>query len=422
MGPTVVVLVVLVVVALVFLASLSRLIKVGDPNQVLIYSGTTRRLEERTVGYRIVRGGTGVRVPLLEQLDTVELSNIPIEVAVIGAYSKGGIALNVHGIANVKIPGQEPLLNNAIERFLGYGRDEIARIAKETLEGNLRGVLAQLTPEQVNEDKEAFGRMLLEEAEHDMARIGLALDNLKIQNITDDSGYLNSIGRIRGSTVRQTATIAEAEAQADAALQQARNWAAAEVAKLEAELQIAGEETKKRIADAQSRRGALIAEAQGEVRTQLVSIRAEIERERARMLTIKRQLEADVVVPAEAECRAQEERARGEAATILERGKAEAQSLKALIDSYKQAGPAAREVLALQKMIPMLSAIAGADQPISIRRLTVLPDASSAPGGDMARGAVGAMEQIRAATGVDIGAAVRRLGEGTPPAPPKTGK
>lgn len=409
MGASVVVIFVLVVVALVFLGSIKGLIKVGEPNQVLIFSGATRQIENRELGYRIVRGGTGIRMPLLEQVNTIELSNIPIEVSVVGAYSKGGIALNVHGVANVKIPGQEPLLNNAIERFLGYSQDEIARIAKETLEGNLRGVLAQLTPEEVNEDKEQFARKLLEEAEHDMARIGLVLDNLKIQNITDDAGYLNSIGRIRGSTVRQGATVAESSAQADAAEQQAKNWAASEIAKLEAELRIAQEETKKRIADAQTRRAALIAEAQGEVRTHLVAIRAEIERETARQMMVKRQLEADVVAPAEANCKAQEEQARGQAATIIERGKAEAVALQALIDSYRQAGPNAREVLALQKLVPLLGEIAGANQPTKIARFTVLPKGDDTPGTSMARSAVGASEQIKAATGVDVVAAVKKL-------------
>ena len=61
-------------------------------------------------------------------------------------------------MANIKLPGEEPLLNNAIERFLGKPRAELMEIAKETLEGNLRGVLAQLTPEQVNQDRNQTGK------------------------------------------------------------------------------------------------------------------------------------------------------------------------------------------------------------------------------------------------------------------------
>src|SRR3984957_4249609 len=127
-------------------------------------------------------------------------------------------------------------MNNAVERFLDRSRPEIMRISKETLEGNLRGVLAQLTPEQVNEDKIRFAQTLIEEAEHDMNRMGLILDTLKIQNVSDDVGYLNSIGRIRGASVRQGAAIAEAQAQSEAAAQKASNMMGAEVAKIDADL------------------------------------------------------------------------------------------------------------------------------------------------------------------------------------------
>ena len=78
--------------------------------------------------------------------------------------------------------------------------------------GGLRAV-ATLTPEQVNQDKEAFAGKLTEEAEHDLNRIGLVLDTLKIQNVSDDVGYLNAIGRMRSAHIRRDAAIAEDLAQ-----------------------------------------------------------------------------------------------------------------------------------------------------------------------------------------------------------------
>jgi flotillin len=383
-----------------------NLLFVSAPNEALIFSGGRRVLqlgrgEPREVGFRVVRGGRGVRVPLLERVDKLDLSNLAIEVQVKGAYCKGGIPLNVQGVANVKLPSDESRLVNAVERFLGREPPQIARIARETLEGNVRGVLAQLTPEQVNEDKTRFAQTLLEEAEHDMARMGLVLDTLKIQNVTDDVGYLNSIGRIRGAAVRQEATIAEAKMQADAAEQQAKNAAEAELARLDADRQIAGQDLRKRLADAQSRREALIAEAQGQVAAQIAQVNAEIERQKARALQVKRQLEADVVQPAEASRRAKEEAARADASRILERGKAEAAALKALVETYKKAGPDARRVLALQKILPLAPQIAGAFSPLAVGRVTVLP-ATDGNGSDLARAAIGANAQIKAATGVDL--------------------
>src|SRR3954469_8986812 len=146
-----------------------------------------------------------------------------IEVSVKEAYSRGGIPLNVHGIANVKISGEQPVLDNAIERFVGVDRDRIMAVAKETLEGNLRGVLATLTPEEVNEDKIKFAQSLLSEAEDDLRRIGLELDTLKIQDVSDDVGYLDSIGRRQSAEVQKRALIAEARSKSDAAVQAAHN-------------------------------------------------------------------------------------------------------------------------------------------------------------------------------------------------------
>jgi flotillin len=130
-----------------------------------------------------------MRWPLLETVDTLDLTNMIIDVAVTNAYARGGIPLTVSGVANIKIASHSPNLDNAIERFTGKSRKEIIRLAKETLEGNLRGVLSQLTPEEVNEDKTRFAEILLEEADHDLARLGLVLDTLKIQHVTDDRGF-----------------------------------------------------------------------------------------------------------------------------------------------------------------------------------------------------------------------------------------
>ncbi len=418
MGLAVVVLVTALVVFLVLSMVVKNLLFVSNPNEALIFSGKRNEVGGREIGYRIVRGGRSLRVPLLETVNRIDLTMFTIEVAVQNAYSKGGIPLNVVGVANVKVAGEEPLLDNAIERFLDRTRPEIMRIAKETLEGNVRGVLAQLTPEQVNEDKTRFAQTLIEEAEHDMHRMGLALETLKIQNVSDDVGYLNSIGRIRGSVVRQQAAIAEASAQADAAVQKATNTMNSEVARIDADLEIARQQYKKRIADATSKRTAMIAEAEGQVQSAIAQVKAEIEKQKARVLQIQRKLDAEVVQPAEAGCRAAEEKARGEAAKIVEQGKAQASALHALVEQYKIAGDAAREVLVLQKLIPLVNAISGAESKITVKKLTVLPESSGSDGGDFTRKAIGATEQLRAATGIDLAGVARRLGSGSAPGTP----
>jgi flotillin len=131
---------------------------------------------------------------------------------------------------------------------------------------------------------------------------------------------------------------------------------------------------------------------------------------------VQRKLEADIVQVAEADRRAREEEARGFAAQLIERGKAEAAALKSVFEAYTVAGEGAREVLALQQIIPMLKEVAGAGQKLQIDKVTVLPATNGAAGGSFAKAAISATEQFRAATGVDLGAVARRLeGSATKP-------
>lgn len=423
----------------VFYALIRKLLYVATPNEVLIFCGSTRHAGDKRVGYRFVRGGRSLRVPFLERVERLDLNMFTVMVNVEQAFTKGGIPLDVQGVANVKLPGEEPLLANAVERFLGRSRDEIYHIAKETLEGNLRGVLAGLTPEEVNQDKQRFAEQLLEEAEHDMTRMGLVLDTLKIQNVSDKVKYLSSAGRIRGADLNQRQAAAEALARADARVQEVQNWSGSEVAKIAADLEIARQETRKRIADATGRRAATIAESKGQVLAQIAEVRADIERQNARALQVRRQLDADIVEPALAQLRAAEEAARGEAAKILERGRADAEALGQLITAYAQGGAAAREVLVLQKLLPLLGQITGSHRPLEVARMTVLSapratpngagsatapgrlSSASAPTGDgteLARQAIAANEQLKAVTGVDLAELARSIAERLAPTHP----
>ncbi len=308
----------LVVVAVVFAIVLSmvltRFLYICQPNEVLVFSGGQRASVGRKVGYRIIKGGRALRIPLLETVDSMDLTNMPIEVAVQGAYSKGGIPVNVHGIANVKIAGEQPVLDNAIERFLGVDRSRIMAIAKDTLEGNLRGVLATLTPEELNEDKIKFAQSLLAEAEDDLRKLGLELDTLKIQDVSDDVNYLDSIGRRQSAEVQKNALIAEARAKAESAVRSASNRRETELSKIEAQITTARADNARRLADAQTRSGALVAEAQGQVASQLARAEGELEVQKARIEQVKRQLAADVLEPARASKAAAEANAKGAAA------------------------------------------------------------------------------------------------------------
>jgi flotillin len=394
---------------------IKRVLYVCQPSEVLIFSGRQRDAGKgRTAGYRIIRGGRAIRVPLIETVDRMDLTNMIIDVRVLNAYSKGGIPLSVQGVANIKVPGEEPLLNNCLERFLGNSREEIMKIARETLEGNLRGVLAQLSPEQVNKDKDQFALKLADEAEQDLSRLGLVMDTLKIQNVSDDVGYLDAIGRQISARIRRDAQIAEAEARAEAAEQKWRNTMAGELSKLEAEIMISRKENDRRVVDARTRRDAMIAEQLAQVQASVAQSRAEVDMQDARIEQVRLQLEADVLQPAEAHRRESEENAKGDAAKIIEQGRATAQVLANIADRYNTSGRAGRDILLMQKLVPLLKRMAGTMGDLKVDRLTVLGKGSGEGGGaDLAGKLVEYSEQIRAATGIDVtGVLKQKLGTG----------
>lgn len=390
----------------VVLALIRNMLYVCPPNEVLILSGATRNVgpDGRVTHYRIVKGGRAFRVPLFETVDSMDLTNMTIDLRVKGAYSKGGIPLTVHGVANIKVPGEEPLIHNTLERFLGKSRAEIMDVARETLEGNLRGVLSSLTPEQVNTDKEAFAGRLTEEAEHDLSNLGLVLDTLKIQNVTDEVGYLDSIGRMRSADVRRNAQIAEAKAKAETAEQKWQNTKTAELSKLMAQIQVSMADNQRRIADAQSKRSAMISEQEAEVHAMISQTQAEIGMQDARIEQVKLQLQADLIQPAEASRAQAEQNAKAQAATIIEQGRATATVLKNLSQTYRASGTSGRDVLLMQKLVPMLGQILGSASQLKVNRLTVIGQGhgGGSDGDSLATKLVSTSEQIKAATGIDV--------------------
>jgi flotillin len=408
--------------AFVLFIVMVKLMYICQPNEVLIFSGARRRMADgRTLGYQIIKGGRRVRRPLVEVVDRMDLTNMPIELAVTGAYSKGGIPLNVHGIANVKIAGEQPMLDNAIERFLGVERHRIMAVAKETLEGNLRGVLATLTPEEVNADKIKFAQSLLNEAEDDLRHIGLELDTLKIQDVSDDVSYLDSIGRKQSAEVLKKATIAEARNKSDAGVQRAENRKQTEISRLDAQLGTLRADMARRITDAETKQVAMVAEAKGDVVAKLARAEAEVNVQKARVEQVRRQLQADVLEPARANKTAAEAQAKGEAMSIVEQGRATAAAMQEIATSWRRVGDNARQVFLLQKVDQLMRIVMSSAGDLKVDRLTVLGSGTDgASGTDLAGKLIGLSEQLKAATGVDVVATLRdRLAGVVPPAAPR---
>jgi len=426
---------VLVFAVLAIIVIVSRLIYICPPNEVLIFSGTHRRVsddDQRLVGYRLVQGGRGIRWPLIEIVDRMNLTNMIIELRVTGAYSKGGIPLNVQGVANVKVSSRTSSIANAIERFLGRSREQIMQVARETLEGNLRGVLATLTPEEVNHDRDKFAAELLHEADADLARLGLELDTLKIQHVSDDKSYLDSLGRRQSAELLMRSRIAEAENTALSNQRAAENTQTQEIARVDADIAKARAEGARRIAEAQTRAHALVAEQRAEVQALVAKASADLAVQRARLAQVRLQLAADKIKPAEARRAQMVETARGAAARILEDGKATAAAIRHLARTWGQAGDNARQIFVAQKLSNLVATLMGTVRDVSIDKVTFIDQSLSRYGSSFAVNAAVTSEQLKNTLGVDLAAVLRGLGErgvampgqslppaAAPPAPPR---
>ncbi len=405
------------------------LIVICPPNRVAVISGRTRTLTDgRTVGYRILKGGRTLRVPLIEKVAWMDLNTIPLEVAVQNAYSRGAIPLNVMGIANVKVSSGEGLLENAAERFLHVDHAHIGKIAKETLEANLRGVLATMSPEEVNEDRLKFSHQLIDEADDDIKTLGLELDVLKIQNVTDDVNYLESVGRRLTAEVIRDARVAEAERAAESEQAEAAARRAAQVAQLEADKAIVEEQNALRVRTAELEAISRAREEEALVAGETAKAVASQDLESQRIELEKRRVEADVVVPARAELEARQLQAQAEAAKIVEDGKAKVEVFKRLTDQYQAAGADGHDLLVLNMLPDLIDKIVATVANINIDRVAVVDTGAAASNGNSSgdaasRGGIPGLmsqlpaslvamtEQIEAATGVDILSSLRRHGD-----------
>jgi len=367
-----------------------KLIYIAAPNEVLVFSGRG--------GYRTIKGGRGYRVPLLETVDRMDLTNMIIDVAVSNAYAKGGIPLTVQGVANIKVSGHQPLLGNAIERFMDKDRRAIMKIAKDTLEGNLRGVLSQLTPEQVNDDKLQFAEKLLEEAEHDLSKLGLVLDTMKIQHVEDDVSYLDSIGRQRTAEVIKQARVAEAEAEALSTQREASNNQSARIRDLEAQMKILEADTSRRVKEAETAGGAMIAEEIGEVHALIAEATEDIRVQEARVEQVRLRLQADIIAPAAAGVEQQQADAKGRAAKIIEDGRATVAVLGEMIATWKQGGESARDIFLMQKLQGVMGSLVDTIDEVKVDRITVLPGNPDS----RAQQAVTLVEELKAGVGIDV--------------------
>jgi flotillin len=399
-----------VVMMAVAVALVRRLLYICRPNEILIFSGRKHRLPDGTVvGYKVVRRGWAMRIPLLQTVSRMDMRLFMVEVTVANAYSKGGIPLTVHAIANLKISGNPAQVRNAVERFLGMQPAQIAAVARQTLEGVLREVVAQLTPEEVNEDRLKFAESLKTNAQDDFDKLGLELDVLKVQNVADDQKYLQNLGRARVALMLRDAQNAENEANQRIAEEEAAARQRAQSAQKKAEATVLQKQNMLRGEMARMEAQAKTVENEAAIAAETARSNAEQELQRLRAELETLRLQCDVVLPAEAARQAAEARARGQAAPLIENGKAAAEALRAVAAEWQAAGRSGREVYLLQQLRTFVEAAVARVAQTQVGELNIVDGGDGQAYAAFVANFPAAVARVMAETARAVGVDVRSL-------------
>src|SRR5690349_6800555 len=432
-----------VVIILLLVAFVASRYKVAGANEAIIVAGSrgAKVHDERgqvisapgDKGVKVVVGGGTIVMPLVNRIGRLKLTARQINVQLSDAVTSQGIKVQVQGVATFKIGRDVESLRNAAERFLDAKPEQVDSIVKNVLEGSLRSIVGTLTIEELIRDRQKLLQQVQDAAKGDLATSGLQIDAFTIQSFSDESNYIELLGKQSVATVTRDARMAQASTDQEAAVREAQ----AQQIKINAarDVSLREAETKTQVAAAQARAdqaGPLaMAEAQQEVvrkQTELAQLEAERKEKELLSTTVKpAAADAQAVIAraegakrariASAEADAETTRLEGgaEAQIVLTKGEAEAKALAMRADAYKQFNEAAIIQTVLSALPDIVRAAA---EPMShIDSLTVM---SADGASDIVRNATRAMIEsttaIKGLTGLDVpnligGALGRGFGE-----------
>lgn len=220
----------LVLILFGFFLVLARRYKRCPSNRVLVIYGKTGSGRSS----RCIHGGAAFVYPLIQNYEYLSLDPVQIEIPLQGALSIENIRVNVPSVFTVAIGTDEETMNNAAIRLLGLPTQQIVKQAEDMIFGQLRQVIASMRIDEINRDRDVFLSKIQQSLEPELKKLGLVLINVNIKDITDESGYIEAIGRKAASEAIQQAeidvaqqvkrgAIGVAEAERDKAIQVANN-------------------------------------------------------------------------------------------------------------------------------------------------------------------------------------------------------
>lgn len=297
-------------------------------------------------------GGAAFIWPVVQGYEYLDLTPIPIDIRLEGALSKQNIRVNTPSTFTVGVSTESGIMENAAERLLGLQLPQIKELAKDIIFGQMRVVIATMDIEEINADRDKLIANISTGVEVELKKVGLRLINVNVQDITDESGYINALGQEAASKAIAEAKIKVAEAERDGEIGSAEaardrrirvsdaNAKATEGENL-ATVEIANSNADRRIKEAEAERAASAAERVKAAQALQESYAAEQASEQERAKREKATQQANIIVPAEiakekaiVEAEAKAESIRriqmGEADAIRLEKQAEADGLKAV--------------------------------------------------------------------------------------------
>ena len=224
-----------VVVAIIAVIALLGIIASGyvkaPPDTAFIISGLRKK---------IIIGKSSIKIPFLERLDKLSLKLIPIDVKTEAAVPTADyINIQVDAAVNVKVSSEPEKLKQAAENFLNQNTQYIAQVAREVLEGNMREIVGRMRLEEMVSDRQKFADLVKENAEPDLAAMGLDVVSFNVQNFTDSNGVIDDLGIDNISQIKKKAAIAKAEAEKEIAVAKAEADRQSNDARINSEREIA---------------------------------------------------------------------------------------------------------------------------------------------------------------------------------------
>ena len=377
---------------------------------------------------RCIHGGAVMVWPLIQEYKKISLIPMTISIPLDNALSLQNIRINVPSTFTVGVSTNPLIMNNAAERLLHLTKNDIEGMAQEIILGQLRLTVASLTIEQINQDRDAFLELIRDNVGAELHKLGLYLINVNIIDITDESNYINSIGKkaaagavnkalVDVANAERDGAIGKANADRDREVQVAQNVAESQKGQKAAEVdrrvfvqqqeatgvqgenlsraEIASYQADLEEKEAAAMQRAEVARRTAEMEVQKAQYNLEQERLRAEEIVREEISKTQIEIAAEAEAERQRRIAQGEADAVLARYNAEAEGTKAVLEAkangYKQlvasAGgdvKAAATLLMVEKIEEIVARQTEAIANLQIDKITVWDSGSGGEGGSTA--------------------------------------